>query len=65
MYIDLIWSFFLIVCLYLSGVYERLAIKNDHQKDLCYDEIRLCAQDIHITLALIMNTFQRVYLCDL
>jgi hypothetical protein len=34
-------------------------------KYLCYDEIRLCAQDIHITLALIMNTFQRVYLCDL
>ena len=64
MYIDLIWSFFLIICSYLSGVQEKLAIKNGRQKDSCYGKIRLFAQNIHITLALIMNTFQRAYLCD-
>ena len=35
---------------YLSGDVARLMVRTRHQNDTCYDEIRLCAQNIHTVL---------------
>jgi hypothetical protein len=35
---------------YLGGGMARLMVRTRHQNDACYDEIGLCAQNIHTIL---------------
>ena len=39
----------------------RLIVKNGHQKDTCYNEIALCAQNLDAVLGSIFNTIWRDY----
>lgn len=39
----------------------RLVFKNGDQKDMCYEEIGFCAQNIITILGLIVNTNGRAY----
>ena len=39
----------------------RLGVKKGHRKDICNDEIGLCAQNIDAILGSIVNTIWRVY----
>ena len=39
----------------------RLGVKNGHRKDMCKDEIGLCAQNIDAILGSIVNTIWRAY----
>lgn len=51
-YVGLTWSLFLLGHLYLRGQW----LENGHQKDImCYNEIGVCVQVIHIILSSIVN----------
>jgi hypothetical protein len=39
----------------------RFWVKNGFQKDMCYDEIGLCAQNIHTNLGWILNLIRMAY----
>ena len=41
-------------------VYGKVVVKNGHQKDMCYNEIGLCAQNKDIILGFVANTSGRV-----
>ena len=56
------WSFSLIGCLNLNGVYDKICrIKNGHQKDMCYNEVGLCDPNIDTTLGSIVRKVGRTY----
>ena len=54
-YVAIRWTLVLCMCLYLEWYMARLAYKNEHQKDTCYNEIGLCAQNKDITPGSIPN----------
>lgn len=39
----------------------RFVVKNQQQKDMCYDEIALCNQNIDIIIGSIVNIIGKVY----
>ena len=47
--------------LHLSGCTAGLVVKNGHQKDMCYNEIGLCAQNKDSVLGSLINRSGRVY----
>ena len=39
----------------------RLVVKNGHQKETCYNELELCAQNKDNVLGSVVNTIGRAY----
>ena len=61
-YVGLMWSLFLIGHLYFEWyVAKRLLVNKRDQKEVCCDEIELCAKKLGTILGSIVNTIGRVY----
>ena len=60
-YVGLMWSLFLIGHLELSAIWHGLSSRMDTRRDMCSDEIGLCAQNVDTNSCSIDNTIGRAY----
>lgn len=60
-----VWGPYVVTLLNWTPIFEwsmaRLVVNNTHQNDTCYNDARLCAQNIHTNLGSIVNTTGRVH----
>ena len=62
---DHVGSFMSIMCMLIVEMcvssMARFVVKNEHQKDTCYDEIGVCVQNVLNNLCFIVNMIGRAY----